>query len=284
MSNPTDPKKNDTPVKTAVVEAPASPDLNELIDQCKEEQKKWEAKYQRVQFAWATAAAVLTGFILLLRSALFGSTNPPSYGFLAVAAVVVWFCGFIIVLLLEKAKTDPLSAKLNTYKNKAKRNVIPIEAAEKYFAGLATSNLRSLKDYYYLVEEQSDKSFKNASRVGIFGFLLIVAGVIIGLVRGIEDVPIAYISSVAGVITEFISAVFFVIYNRSVAQLKDYHKYLVDLQNLLLAFKIIDDVPVEAEKIKLISKIIEGLINNTSSKLTTQAEPVKPTAAVKPSA
>ncbi len=284
MSNRTDPKKNDVPVSATPAVVSPNPDSNEMVDQLKEEQKNWEAQYQRIQYAWATAAAILTISAMLLRTTLFGNVHPPSYGLMAAIAVAVWFCGFIIVVLLEKGKTDKLKNKINRFKSKAKRNEVPTDTAEKYFSSLATSNLKELKDYYGLVEKQSDNSFKNASRVGILGFLLIVGGVAIGLIKGADAAPIAYITSASGVLTEFISAVFFVIYNRSVTQLKDYHKNLVDLQNLFLAFKITDDVEDKAERIKLTSKIIECLTTITPpAKTDSQSEPARPANTAKPS-
>jgi hypothetical protein len=49
------------------------------------------------------------------------------------------------------------------------------------------------------------------------------------------------LATASGVIVEFISGVFFVLYNRTVRQLKEYHDSLLNVQNILLAFKVVED-------------------------------------------
>lgn len=279
MSKPIEPKKNDLPITPAPVERIEATESPEEINQCKEELAALTARFDNIQIILTVSIALLALFAILLRSYLFSTANPPSIAMILGVAFAVWFFAFVIVLILKNTNTGPLSKRINSHKYYEAKNKPPVNhdvVEQNYFAGLAKANLDSLKGYYKLVKEQSDKSFKNASTVGILGFLLIVAGVIIGLVKGIEDVPIAYISSAAGVITEFISAVFFIIYNRSVTQLKDYHKNLVDLQNLLLAFQVVDDITDKAEKNKLIAKIIECLVINSTARLAGEAEPAKP--------
>ena len=50
------------------------------------------------------------------------------------------------------------------------------------------------------------------------------------------------ISAASGIITEFISSIFFYLYNRTVRQLKEYHDSLIAVQNVLLAFKLIHGI------------------------------------------
>jgi Cyanobacterial TRADD-N associated 2-Transmembrane domain len=47
----------------------------------------------------------------------------------------------------------------------------------------------------------------------------------------------SYISTGAGVVTEFIAAVFFYLYNRTVRQMKEYHDSLLSVQNILCPSK-----------------------------------------------
>lgn len=42
-------------------------------------------------------------------------------------------------------------------------------------------------------------------------------------------------------LVEFISGIFFYLYSRTVQQLKAYHNSLLNVQNVLLSFKLIDD-------------------------------------------
>jgi hypothetical protein len=50
------------------------------------------------------------------------------------------------------------------------------------------------------------------------------------------------------------------LYNRTVKQLKTYHNDLIDLQNTLLSFKLVEQVKEGPEKVKLMSNLIDYLI------------------------
>jgi hypothetical protein len=71
--------------------------------------------------------------------------------------------------------------------------------------------------------------------------VLIAVGIAFGLAQGDSANTAAFIASVSGVIVEFISGVFFVLYNRTVRQLKEYHDSLLNVQNILLALKVVED-------------------------------------------
>ncbi len=67
---------------------------------------------------------------------------------------------------------------------------------------------------------------------------------------------------------QFISAVFFYLYNQTVAKMADYHRKLVFTQNIGLALKISDGLPVE-EKTKAQLALIETLSKNINQYLST---------------
>jgi hypothetical protein len=51
---------------------------------------------------------------------------------------------------------------------------------------------------------------------------------------------LALVSAAAGVLIEFIASIFFWLYSRTIRQLKDYHDSLLRVQNLVLAFRIVE--------------------------------------------
>lgn len=53
---------------------------------------------------------------------------------------------------------------------------------------------------------------------------------------------------------------FFYLYNRTVKQLKSYHNDLIDLQNNLLSFKLVEQVEDEQKKVHLMGNLIDYLI------------------------
>jgi ABC-type multidrug transport system fused ATPase/permease subunit len=134
------------------------------------------------------------------------------------------------------------------------------EEPEDYINKLIELNVTRLEEYYDEVKRHSFLSFSFSLMVGVVGFLLIVTGIVLGYFGHGEKMNIAYLSGISGIITEFISGVFFYLYNRTVKQLKSYHNDLIDLQNTLLSFKLVEQVKDGPEKVKLMSNLIDYLI------------------------
>ncbi len=133
--------------------------------------------------------------------------------------------------------------------------------SEKNFGNLVDINLKYLKEYYELVENQANQSFIFASAVGLAGFILIFIGVIIGYGKD-SDKFIALVSSTSGLITTFVSSMQFKNYSDTVKQLKEYHDSLINVQNILLSFKLVDECDKEPAKTDMMNKMIDYLIGN----------------------
>ena len=81
-----------------------------------------------------------------------------------------------------------------------------------------------------------------------------------------EAFSYSYVVSIAGIIIEFISAVFFVQYSISVRQMKDYYAGLLKGQNILLSLKIIEDLKEDKVKAETISNLVRYLTKDTEVK------------------
>ena len=134
------------------------------------------------------------------------------------------------------------------------------------FDGLVKLNQDNLSKYYDLVKRHTDKSFSVSVAVGIVGFVLIGVGLGIGFVR--EDsatATVSYVATGAGIVTEFISGVFFFLYNRTTRQLKDYHDSLLDVQNIMISFSMVSSLNDVGSKTMALSKLLD--------KITTRGQP-----------
>lgn len=128
----------------------------------------------------------------------------------------------------------------------------------EYFNSLVNINIENLQAYYVLVKTHSSQSFRVSLMVCIIGFVLIATGLAIGLES--EGDYIGYISTAAGVLVEFIAGALFYLYNKTVRQLKEYHDSLIEVQNVLLSFKLIDDTTDPNSKTEMVTKMIEYLV------------------------
>jgi len=126
---------------------------------------------------------------------------------------------------------------------------------ENFFTSLVQINFKYLDKYYLQTQEQADKSFRVATAASIVGLIIIATGVIM-MFMGKTD-P-AYITTATGVISEFIAAVFFYLYNRTILKMSHYHQKLVITQNISLALKMSENMDTD-NKAKVQEMIIDRL-------------------------
>lgn len=129
----------------------------------------------------------------------------------------------------------------------------------QYFNDLVEINLGNLEAYYELVKVHTDKSFSISKNAGIIGFSLIIFGFALSYFNP-NGLNIAAISAASGIIIEFISAIFFYLYNKTIFQLKGYHDSLLDVQNILLSIKLVENIEDKDVKSATIKEMINYLI------------------------
>jgi len=121
---------------------------------------------------------------------------------------------------------------------------------EDFFTKIVKINFKYLDQYYLQTKDQANKGFYISASAAVMGLIIIFIGII--LMFNDKTTP-AYLTTATGVVSEFISAVFFYLYNKTVIKMSEYHKKLVLSQNVALALKISDSLPendsVEAKKV-----------------------------------
>lgn len=222
------------------------------------------AAYDGWRWARALFAAVSPGFLLfgIALVSLFGLTTGTKI------CLLISLLLSLLALGVAAVCAGALSAREQLRESKvalreSERVLEGLEPEKGYFARLATMNWKSLEGQYKLVERQCGRSFLASMSVGLAGFVLIAAGLVVGFDKGKETIGI--VSTASGILTEFISGVFFVLFIRTVRQMRAYHAALVEVQNVLLSFKIVDritDVPV---KDRTIANLVDLLMKRNSS-------------------
>lgn len=176
--------------------------------------------------------------------------------------VVVWIAS--VFFLLAFLGSDVIEAKSELEANEAMRNVMQklpdsTNSTTQYFESLVKINVENLSAYYSLVKTHTQQSFKVSLMTGVLGFILISVGLVLGF-QFKEYERIGYIASGSGIFVEFISGVLFYLYNKTVRQLKEYHDSLINVQNILLSFKLIESIKDEKSKTEMIGKMITRLV------------------------
>lgn len=81
-----------------------------------------------------------------------------------------------------------------------------------------------------------------------------------------EKIEPSYITCASGLITEFIAAIFFYLYNKTIISMSKYHNKLVLSHNISIALKVADTLP-EEDKAKSKNLIISQLLKDINSYL-----------------
>lgn len=198
-------------------------------------------------------------FLIIIQDAL----NEPISLFMVLLSVVAG--GFVTALFLLY-----LSMIFDIQESKMRRIVLEYEAnnaledtKEDMFENSIKLSYKYLDQYYLQTREQAQRGFFVTVCVAVLGAILIFIGVV---AMFLDKVAPSYITSAAGVITEFIAAIFFYLYNKTVSSMSKYHNKLVLSQNISIALRVAESLP-ETEKCKAKDMIITQLLNNINDYL-----------------
>lgn len=226
----------------------------------------------RLDHKESRAVDIILGFIILLSIAFifigdgflkgFGFANDKETYAPIIGIALAFYFGFALAIIYTKRNVRKRQLIEEIESLKSKRNTLrPLKNNTNvtYFDRLVDINISNLSDYYIMVKEHTNKSFFASISAGAIGFLLIITGLLIGFSDLNNASSVAYISSGSGVIVEFISGVFFWLYSKTTQQLKGYHDSLVNIQNILLSFKVVEDTNDKETKLEMAKTMITSL-------------------------
>ena len=179
----------------------------------------------------------------------------PGFISLAICSFVLW--GTQINLQNDLDETDRKLVQMGA--DELKENI-----AEDFFTKLVQINFTYIDKYYSQTQRQADKSFKLCSIAALAGLVIILLG--IGMMFLNHTSP-AYVTTASGMLGEFIAAVFFYLYNKTVLKMSEYHQKLVITQNISLALKITEGMDTK-QKAEASAILIDRLTLDINKHLT----------------
>ncbi|GIC79672.1 hypothetical protein FMO001_43990 [Moritella sp. F1] len=135
---------------------------------------------------------------------------------------------------------------------------------ENFFTKLVQINFKYIDQYYLQTQEQANKSFRLAMFACVSGLLIVTVGIVMMFQGKVEP---AYVTTATGLLTEFIAAIFFYLYNKTIVKMSEYHQKLVITQNISLALKIAETLP-EKERVESQQELIKKLTENVNQFLS----------------
>ena len=232
------------------------------------EYNKIKAKYQDLtskrsqKIFWLYAIVVFlsfTGFLLWFAFDVFDKLSLSIVlGTLLISLFITIFILAFCSLLLENKKSV-LQRRISEYEAEH----IQENMEEDIFKNSIKMSYKYLDQYYHQTREQAQRGFMVTVYVAVFGAMLITGGIV--AMMFFDATSPSYVTCAAGVITEFIAAVFFYLYNRTISSMSKYHNKLVLSQNISIALKIADSLPATdntAAKNLIINELLKDINNH----------------------
>lgn len=249
-----------------ILENSTNPSLAILQEQWRDVNRRIAALHFR-WWAWILAVVggfFILGFVGLLINPYHPKGAPDEYnvftGSFALIGSVVVPAIYAIMMGIAKSYLESTKKEIShqIVKNNAEQLQENIE--QDFFTKLVKINFKYLDQYYYQTQQQADKSFQLSVTAAVIGLFIVAIGI---TMLYFNKTQAAYVTTAAGVIGEFISAVFFYLYNRTIIKMSEYHQKLVLTQNINLALKITEELP-DKEKAQSQQTLINHLVKDVN--------------------
>jgi hypothetical protein len=161
---------------------------------------------------------------------------------IAVATIAPFFASLLYwyVISFQRMQQQIVNATISAKEVAEKADKLQDSLGDDFVTNLVKINFKYIDKYYLQTQQQADRSFSLSLWVSVIGFIIIAAGIVLLFITG---GPAAYVATGSGILGEFIAAIFFYLYNKTILSMGDYHRKLVITQNIALALKISEGLP-----------------------------------------
>jgi hypothetical protein len=188
-----------------------------------------------------------------------------------IAAALYGLLTFGMTALMRLFLRSQLERQLATRITITKSEELQDRLEEDFFTNLVKINFKYIDKYYLQTQLQADKSFLLCAVAASVSLLVILGGIVLLFVQP-KGKEAGYVATASGTLGEFIAAVFFYLYNRTITKMGEYHQKLVLTQNISLALKVTEELP-SAEQVTARTKLIDYLSKDINLFLT--AKPIE---------
>jgi hypothetical protein len=140
-----------------------------------------------------------------------------------------------------------------------------ISQSPKDVVGTIQLNLNQLTEYYAINKNQARSSFGWSIFAIIAGLITLIGGIWLFYLQEKPNIQLATISSIAGILAEFIGAAYFFLYVKSINQLNFFFVQLLRLQDTMLSIKLMEDIKDESKQDDVRKKLISAIMSRQIS-------------------
>jgi hypothetical protein len=124
-------------------------------------------------------------------------------------------------------------------------------------------NLNQLNEYYTINKAQAKSSFISSLVAIIIGLITIIIGIGIQYYGTNLSITTSVITSVSGILLEFIGGAYFFMYKKSLEQVNFFFAQLIKIQDTMLAINLAKEVASEDKSTELTEKIVASLLERS---------------------
>jgi hypothetical protein len=210
----------------------------------------------------------ITGILLIISYSFFEQINLERKEYL-INNILPFFIVTVILIALAKSiyffeqSSDASDAELKNLK--AERVIITqkIETEKDLdiFHTIQLS-LNQLNEYYTINKNQAKSSFRFSVFAIVIGLITIITGIWLQYLD-IAKIEISYITSISGLILEFIGGAYFFIYKKSLEQVNFFFGQLIKIQDTMLSINLANNIENLDRKTEMNEKIIVSLLERS---------------------
>jgi hypothetical protein len=213
--------------------------------------------------------ATLAVFVGGIAASLFSYLKKPYFegtDFTFFTSVIALLVAIVGTVMYFSAITGQKQTNILTEISEIEVNDLQKTIEDDFFTNLVKINFKYIDKYYLQTQLQANKSFMLSVVASSVAFMIIIAGIVL-MFQGQTNSSL--VATGAGVLSEFIAAVFFYLYNKTIAKMGEYHHKLVLTQNISLALKITEQMEGELKskaQLQLIEQLTKDINLHIASK------------------
>ena len=190
-------------------------------------QRNWNKSWKIVSCLMAIVISLVVDFTLYIEDI----TRRYTSTFYIVVGIVSFVIGFLLCYFLGSVLEQEYLSRYQTTIDLYEFANMQDEVEDNLFESSIKMSYKYLDQYYAQTKDQANKGFIITSGVTIAGATLLFVGIICMF---IDKTDASKITVASGVIVEFISAIMFYLYNRTVQSMGNYHDKLFLSQNVAM--------------------------------------------------
>jgi hypothetical protein len=155
----------------------------------------------------------------------------------ALFAVLVAYVGFKRSATAAEQELAPIQEERKQINSRLSSDALPTNVIDTIQLGL-----NQLNEYYVINKSQGRSSFYASMFAIMLGFITIIASIAMFYLAKVPNLTMAAISTLSGIIIQFIGAAYFYVYRKSIEQMNLYFDQLTKMQDTMLAVKLAQDL------------------------------------------